>query len=187
MPLIVDGLTVRAGLTGLAVLMLVAGCATPYAEPQSGDSHAKLRVTQTRAFGTTFVSELEEPCISAFKTGRDIGSLQGNMTLMYEHRRKSLGIVDAPTNSASYTEVRVPTNREFLLSVRVTANQSALGDTTCQVGVAFLPKQGESYEAVYDYRPEARGCSITVNSLSDRAGVVSRSAIPVKLLPRCGR
>jgi hypothetical protein len=173
-------------LSGLAIFLLVAGCATPYVEPRPSESHAKLRVMQTRAFGTTYVSELEEPCLSNFKSGRSIGSLQGNMTLMYEHRRKSLGIVDAPANSDSYTELRVPSDREFLLSVRVKANQSALGETSCQVGVSFIPKPGESYEAVYDYRPGERGCFMSVKSLHEQAGVISRNTIPVKPLPRCG-
>lgn len=133
---------------------------------------ARLRVIDRHQTAKTQVVELTKSCFGWLGDAethdwkKNIASLGGY--ILGANLRAKLGIIDPPSDNASYTEILVQSGKEFNLGAIRYAR-----DETCRDGISFIPEPGADYEAVMESY-----CELSLKKLILNEGKITR--VPVK-------
>jgi len=178
----------RLPLLFLSVCALgLAGCATKYTEPTSGD-RARLRVARTGARVNTNVWSVPDAgrtCLpKGLPQGESIALLDWDNPFHTERRGVSIGIPGSDGyKSERFAEAYIPANRMFILDVAA-GGGNVYRYYGCSTIATWKPVADEDYEAVFEYG--AGGCRMTLTTVSqDRDGAIVKTPVAANALKRC--
>lgn len=187
----------------VAFTLAISGCASPYKPTVDERSAARIRfVTEhpasVQGIEATLVNFHPNRCSPSAASGtigsesQAIALLIGNVSLgtpifavmQPKGALTNLGMPgQVPSKQDLYTEKNIPANTPFSFSMRATYRSGYNTQTTCALGLEFLPVPGADYEAAYVKVGDA--CSIRLSQLSNNGQVTQASPVTAQRLKTC--
>lgn len=183
--------------------VVIAGCAAPYKPTVDPDRSARIRfVTEhpasVQGIEATFVNHHPNRCSPSAGSNtidaqsQSIALLIGNVSLgtpMFAMMQPKDALTNlgmpgpVPSKQDLYTEKTIPANDPFSFSMRATYRSGYNMQTTCSLGVEFVPVPGADYEAAYVKVGD--GCSIRLVQLSSNGSGSLNTPVAAKRLRTC--